>query len=158
MANLANQTPVSGQNTVFRIASVSKVFISIAVLQQVEKGVLDLDTDVNQYLKLFKVAQTFSKPTTLRHLLTHTAGFEEKFYSDLSLSAKSQQPLGEHLATALPLRVFPVSLKRAYSNYGSALAGYIVEQISGQDFADYMVEKVLAPAGMTRSGYRLGLC
>ena len=77
MANLANQTPVSGQNTVFRIASVSKVFISIAVLQQVEKGALDLDTDVNQYLEFFKVPQTFSEPITLRHLLTHTAGFEE---------------------------------------------------------------------------------
>ncbi len=154
-ASLAKQVPVSAQETIFRIASVSKVFVAVAVLQQVEQGRLDLDADINQYLKFFQVPETFEQAITLRHLLTHTAGFEDKLYADLTLEEQHLQTLGEHLATALPVRVAPVGTKIAYSNYGSALAGFIVEQVTGVDFADYVQKYVLQPVGMSNSGYRL---
>jgi len=155
MASLAKQIPVSAQETVFRIASVSKVFVAVAVLQQVEQGRLDLDTDINQYLQLFQVPDTFEQAITLRHLLTHTAGFEDKLYADLTLEEHRLQSLGEHLATALPVRVAPVGTTIAYSNYGSALAGFIVEQVTGLDFADYVQKYILQPVGMSNSSYRL---
>lgn len=155
MANLAAQTAVSTDETVFRIASVSKVFVAVAVLQQVEQGHLNLDTDINQYLTLFQVPATFKQAITLRHLLTHTAGFEDQYYADLTLDQAKLQALGAHLATTLPQRVSPVGQRIAYSNYGSALAAFIVEQVSGLDFADYMQQYILQPIGMHHSGYRL---
>jgi len=155
LANLKTKTPVTGDKTVFRIASVSKVFVAVAVLQQVELGRLNLDTDINQYLKTFKVPATFFGPITLRHLLTHTAGFEDKLHADLTLDKAHLQSLGTHLATNLPTRIAPAGQRISYSNYGSALAGFIVEQVSGLDFADYTKKYVLQPIGMHHSGYRL---
>jgi len=77
-ANLDTGKPVHADETLFRIASISKLFTWIAVMQQVEEGKIDIDTDVNQYLKKFKIPDTFpGRPVTMRHLMTHTAGFDD---------------------------------------------------------------------------------
>ena len=75
-ADLEKQTPVDPATTIFRIGSVTKLFTWTAVMQLVEQGKLDLDADVNTYLD-FKIPSTFPEPITLKHLLSHTAGFEE---------------------------------------------------------------------------------
>ncbi|MGC9779599.1 MAG: serine hydrolase [Candidatus Heimdallarchaeota archaeon] len=75
--DLAPLFPVNPNRTLFRIGSVSKTFSAVAVLQLVEDNILDLDTDVNNYLTAFKIPETYSEPITLKHLLTHSAGFEE---------------------------------------------------------------------------------
>ena len=75
-ADVDRRAPVSGERTLFRVGSVSKLFTWTAVMQLVERGKLDLDTDVNRYLD-FTIPATYPQPITLRHVMTHTAGFEE---------------------------------------------------------------------------------
>jgi CubicO group peptidase (beta-lactamase class C family) len=78
-ADLAHQTPVDPTKTAFRAGSVSKLFTWTAVMQVAERGLLDLDTDVNRYLTDFQVPDTYPQPVTLAHLLTHTGGFEDRW-------------------------------------------------------------------------------
>jgi CubicO group peptidase (beta-lactamase class C family) len=75
--DISKQTPVDPYRTLFRPGSVSKLFTWVAVMQLVEQGQLDLDTDVNTYLESFSIKDTFDDPITLRHIMTHSAGFED---------------------------------------------------------------------------------
>src|SRR5262249_1727341 len=86
-ADLESRVPVDPQRTVFRVASVSKLFPATAVMQLVEHGRLDLDADVNHYLRRFQVPPAFGKPVTLFDLLTHTGGFDES-----NLARKAHRP------------------------------------------------------------------
>jgi CubicO group peptidase (beta-lactamase class C family) len=137
--------------TVLRVASVSKAFTATAVMQLVEQGKLDLDRDVNEYLD-FAIPAAFGQPVTVRHLLTHTAGFEEIAYKRYS----PPQTLREHVLR-VPDRIYPPGAIPAYSNYGLALAGYIVARVSGESIADYVDRHILAPLGMEHSSFRMTL-
>ena len=92
-ADVENQKPVDPYKTLFRIGSNSKLFVWTSVMQLVEQGKLDLDKDVNNYLKDFKIPATFEKPITLRDLMTHSAGFEDRliglFAKDTSRVSKA---------------------------------------------------------------------
>ncbi len=150
-ADAAKTTPVDGERTLFRPASISKLFTAIAVLQLVEQGKLDLDADANAYLD-FQIPPTAGKPITLRQLLTHRAGFEERL-RDLGKAAPPPIPLGELLRGAIPRRSLEPERWPAYSNYGLALAGYIVERTAGVPFADYVEQHVLEPLGMEHASF-----
>jgi CubicO group peptidase (beta-lactamase class C family) len=79
-ADVEADEPVSAEKTLFKVASVSKLFTATAVMQLAEEGKVDLDEDVNAYLDNVRVPDTYpGEPITMRHLLTHTAGFEERF-------------------------------------------------------------------------------
>jgi CubicO group peptidase (beta-lactamase class C family) len=149
-ADLAAQTPVVADQTLFYPGSAGKLFTWTAVMQLVEQGQLDLKTDVNQYLD-FQIPATFAEPITLEHLLTHTAGFEEQLEALQVASQKDVLPLGDFLRRSLPARVYAPGTTFAYSNYGTALAGYIVERISGEDFEQYLTDHILTPLGMTHT-------
>ena len=152
-ADLDGQVPVDPERTLFRVGSVSKLFTWTAVMQLLEQGELSLDTDINEYLD-FAIPATFSEPITLRHLMSHTPGFEFKGTNLYGLQAERMSPLGDWLAANLPARVFPPGEVAAYSNYGGALAGYIVERVSGLPYNDYVEQNILAPLGMARSTFR----
>jgi len=124
-------------------------------MQLVEQGKLDLDADVNTYLTTFKIPATYPEPITLAHLLTHTAGFEEHASNGATYvaSAAQLQPLGTSLASTLPARIYPAGSRIAYSNYGAALAGHLIEQASGMPFEKYMAEHVLRPLEMGNSTF-----
>ena len=140
--------PVVADETLFRIASTSKLFTSTAVMQLVEEGKLDLDEDVNAYLDDVEIPNTYpGRPVTLRHLLTHTAGFEESFTGSGASDAADVEPLGEYLSK-VPARVRPPGEVTAYSNYGMSLAGHVVEEASGMSFARYVEGNVTGPLGM----------
>src|SRR5262245_56680840 len=124
-ADVAAKRPVSVDATLFRIASISKLFAWTAVMQLVEQGKLDLDRDVNEYLD-FRIPATYPQPITLRHLMTHTAGFQEVMLYN-GLPPSQLPPLKEFLIARMPLRIFPPGETPAYSNYGCTLAGYIVQ-------------------------------
>ena len=145
-ASGGNPVAVDPQKSLFRVASVSKIPTSIAAMQLVEQGKVDLDADISAYLD-FEIERRFDEPLTLRHLLTHSAGFEERWkvapMTDLEASVKSDPPV----------QVFAPGTTPGYSNYGMALAGYIVQRVSGQPFETYVREHVLEPAGMTTSTY-----
>ncbi|MFD7311923.1 serine hydrolase domain-containing protein [Promicromonospora sp. NPDC059942] len=143
--------PVDAEQTLFRPGSVSKLFTATAVMQLVERGDLDLDTDVAEYLD-FDVPRRFDEPITLRNLLTHTAGFEERVGG---LIGFGDQPvvLRDALAEDPPEQVYAPGTVPAYSNYGNALAGYVVERVSGVPFEEYVQRNIFEPAGMTSSTF-----
>ena len=145
-ASGGNPVAVDPQKSLFRVASISKIPTSIAAMQLVEQGKVDLDADISAYLD-FEIERRFDEPLTLRHLLTHSAGFEE--YSTLTPGTD----LEVYVKNDPPAQVFKPGTTPGYSNYGMALAGYIVQRVSGQPFETYVREHVLEPAGMTSSTY-----
>lgn len=152
-ADVAKKTPVSPDGTLFRTGSTGKLFTWTAVMQLVEQGKLDLDHDVNDYLD-FKLPATFPQPITLRNLMTHTAGFEETIEDLFYPDAAHIRPLGEYLRTHTPARIFPPGTTPAYSNYGAALAGYIVQRASGEPYEAYIENHIFKPLGMAHSTFR----
>jgi CubicO group peptidase (beta-lactamase class C family) len=144
--------PVDADRTLFRLGSLDKVFVATAVMQLVEGGQLDLHADVNTYLTDFQVPATYPQPITLAHLLTHTAGFEDR--AELARTADDLLPPGEYLARHLPARVRPPGELAVYSNPGWTLAGYIVAQVAGIPFERYVEEHILRPLAMGRSTFR----
>ncbi|MBN2057780.1 MAG: beta-lactamase family protein [Candidatus Saganbacteria bacterium] len=153
-ADIDNKQPVDPEKTLFRPGSCSKLLTWTAVMQLVEEGKLDLDTDINNYLKKFKIPNTSPEPITLRHLITHTPGFED---SEILLFVKSYgelDPLEKYLIQQMPKRIWPAGLRPAYSNYGATLAGYIVQEVSGQPFDDYIKDHILDPLDMDVSTFK----
>jgi len=152
-ANLDNQIPVDPERTLFRIGSASKIFVATAVMQLYEQGELDLEVDVNTYLD-FQIPDTYPESITLKHLLSHTAGFESEGTDIGRTSADDLPPTEEWLRTHMRARVRPPGQAQAYSNYGMNLALYIVECVSGMPFEQYIEENILDPLGMEHTTAR----
>ena len=151
-ADLAKGTPVDPDSVLFRPGSISKLFTWTAVMQLVEQGKLDLDADVNKYLD-FKVPADGGKPITLRNVLTHTPGLEEQIRELIASDPKSITPLGKALKHWVPEQIHAPGTTPAYSNYATALAGYIVERVSGEPFDKYIERHIFAPLGMLNSSF-----
>lgn len=149
-ADIDAGTFVDPEQTVFLIGSVGKLFTWTSVMQLVEQGKLDLDADINTYLD-FRIPDTYPQPITLRDLLTHTAGFEDLYFEYLALDPAELMPERDWLMTHIPARVRPPGEAASYSNYGTQLAGYIVAQVSGQPYEQYVQEHILDPLGMAHS-------
>jgi CubicO group peptidase (beta-lactamase class C family) len=152
-SDVAERKPVDPERTLFRPGSVSKLFTWTAVMQLVEQGKLDLDADVNQYLD-FQIPPRDGQPITLRNIMTHTAGFEEQVKGLIGQEGEPAPVLAERMKSWVPTRIFPPGTTPAYSNYATALAGYIVELVSGMPFDDYVDRHIFAPLGMEHSTFR----
>jgi CubicO group peptidase (beta-lactamase class C family) len=142
---------VDPDETLFRVGSVAKVFVATSVLQLVERGEIDLDADVQRYLD-FPLPRTFDQAITMRHLLTHTAGFEERIRGIITLGEHTVN-LRDAVAVDPPEQVFDPGTVPAYSNYSYALAAHIVERVSGTQFDDYVDRNVLDRVGMASSSF-----
>lgn len=151
-ADLEKRTPVDPEKTLFRPGSVSKLFTWTAVMQQVEAGKLDLDTDVNRYLD-FKIPPRAGGPVTLRQIMTHTGGFEETAKGIVYFDRKFDLPLETYLKRWIPARIFAAGTTPAYSNWATALAAYIVERVSGEKFENYLDRHVFLPLNMRHSTF-----
>ena len=149
-ADLEKAIPVNPEKTIFEIGSVGKTFTWTAVMQLVEQGKLDLEADVNTYLD-FRIPDTFAQPVTIKHLLTHTTGFDERWAASATFDAGDLIPAREWLISHMASRVRPPGDGAAYSNYNAMLAGYIVAQVSGQPYEQYIQDHILAPLGMLHS-------
>ena len=152
-ADVNRRAPVDADRTLFRIGSTSKLFTWTAVMQLVEQGKLDLDADVNRYLD-FAIPATYPQPVTMRHIMTHTPGFEEDGRDLFTEDSAKMMPLGKWLATHIPGRVRPPGTFSSYSNYATALAGYVVQRVSQMPFDDYVEQRILAPLGMKQTTTR----
>ncbi len=145
--------PVTDQ---FQIASVTKMFTATAALQLVEQDKIDLNTDINTYLKTYQVENEFSSDLTLRHLLTNTGGFGENivgiYYNELF---DDIIPLDKTIKETMPQLVINPGEVIRYSNHGFALVGYLVENISGVQFNEYVENNIFDPLGMTNTSYYL---
>jgi CubicO group peptidase (beta-lactamase class C family) len=149
--------PVDPDRTLFRLASISKTFDWIAVMNKVEAGRMRLDGPVNDYLPadLAIPAAPGWRPVELRDLMSHTSGFEERPFYHLFLKTPAQiLPLAAELKLIRPNRVFPPGTTPAYSNYGAALAGEAVSHLEGASFQDLTEREIIAPLGLTHTTFR----
>lgn len=156
-ASFAPARRVDPHHTLFRLASISKTLTWTLVMQQVERGTLSLNAPVNGYLPrdLNIPAQRFKGRITLRHLMAHAAGFEEKeFGASRVKNPDTFQPLQSYLKRYRPDRVREPGQISNYSNYGASLMGPILTRTSAGDFETLAEDMLLRPAGMTNTTYR----
>ncbi|MCP1305686.1 serine hydrolase [Paenibacillus tyrfis] len=148
---------VDPDRTVFRIGSVSKAFTATAVMQLVEQGEIDLDRDVQTYMDGLRIDSRFQEPVTMKHLLTHTTGFDftEPKPGDISPDLDRYVPLKDYIAENMPTVVRKPGESYNYDNFASMLQGYIVQNVSGIPFHQYMDEQLFKPLGMKDSGFLL---
>ncbi len=149
-ADVDKRIPVDAEKTLFRIGSVSKLFTWTSVMQLVEQGKLDLNTDINSYLD-FNIPATYAEPITLTHVLTHTPGLEEDGRDLFTEDPKHITPMSTWLPAHMPRRVRPPGIYSSYSNWATATAGYIVERASGKTWDEYIEANIFAPLGMTQA-------
>lgn len=144
--------------TLFRIASISKLFTSTAIMQLRDKGKLRLDDPIKKYLSWFKIKNKYKNAPeiTIRHLLTHTSGLPREaafpYWTDHIF------PTREQIIEALPNQemIYAPETKIKYSNLGMALLGEIIESVSGEPYEKYVVKHILKPLGMNESKVHLG--
>ena len=153
-ANVEESKQVSPNTTMFRAASVSKLFVWTAVMQLVEQGLLELDKDINEYLTSFKIPNKFDTPITLSHLMSHSAGFEVITYKSFEVDEVDPLFFEEFMSKYIPKVVFCPGEISSYSNYGAALAAYVVSQVTNKSFEEYVEENIFTPLGMTHSTFR----
>lgn len=151
-ADLERKIPVDPEQTIFRIGSVGKTFTWTAVMQLVEQGKLNLDADVNTYLD-FRIPDTYPQPITLKHLMTHTSGFEDRLFGSAASDANDLVSVRDWLVSHMSARVRPPG-DAGYANYNAVLAGYIVARVSGEPYDQYIQEHILDPLGMVHSTAR----
>ena len=154
-SNVDKKTPVDPATSLFRIGSTSKLFTWTALMQLVEQGRVNLDVDVNTYLKTFQIPAKYGKPVTVRSLMTHSSGFEDGALGYLiSHDSNSVQPIEATLKKHMPARVRPTDELSSYSNYGAALAGLIVQNVSGVPFNEYIKHNILDPLDMHHATFQ----
>lgn len=148
VADYDTRAPISVETSLLRQASTAKLLTWLLVMQLVREGLLDLDTDINRYLD-FTIPEGFGAPITMRHLMTHSAGFADRM--PMVSYETRDEPFAVRIRENVPVRVYPPGSTVAYSNYGAALAGYVVERLRGKPFERVVEERIFAPLGMQHS-------
>lgn len=146
--NLAVDPNTSG----FRIGSVAKTFVAIAALIAEEDGKIDLNADITNYLE--EDFPKFKYPVTMNQLLTHTAGFEDLMTGIAIKDKENIKPLSDTLRKYKPEQIVKPGEAISYSNYGIALAAYVIERATGIDFAEYCKENIFIPLEMDQTSFR----
>jgi len=152
VANLESGKSIDPLSSVIGIGSVSKLFVATAVMQLYESGKVDLQTDINDYLTTFQVADSYPEPVTLAQLLTHMAGFEDPPYHH-NPDPEQGQPLSKYLSEKIPDRTQPPGKTFLYSNLGYALAALVVQEVTATPFNQYVNQQIFEPLGMDQSTY-----
>ena len=151
-ADVATKRPMDPERVMTRIGSTSKLFTWTAVMQLVQQGKLDLHRNVDDYLD-FKVSPAGPRPITLLDLMNHRGGFEEGLKDLLSMDPHTFQSTETYLKGHPRPLLFAPGTVPAYSNYGAALAGYIVQRMSGEPFDRYIENHIFLPLGMQHSTF-----
>jgi CubicO group peptidase (beta-lactamase class C family) len=148
--DLASKAPVD-TNSVFRIASMTKSFTAMAILKLRDEGKLALDDPAERYvpeLETLRYPTSDSPRITIRHLMSHAEGFpEDNPWGDQQLAVTDAQ-MGEMMRRGIPFSTAPGTAYE-YSNYGFAILGRIVANVSGMPYRRYVEANVLRPLGMT---------
>lgn len=157
VARITPQRLATNADTLFQVASISKTPVYIAAMQLVEAGKIKLDDPANLHLPpVARIPdQGFKRPVLVRHLMTHSSGFEDSALGHLFVDKPERlMPMTSYAARFRVNRVMEAGLQTSYSNYALVLLGVIVEHVSGKPFPAYMEERVLRPLGMARATYR----
>jgi CubicO group peptidase (beta-lactamase class C family) len=149
VTNVDHPLPVTA-TTLFQIGSITKTFTGTLVMRLVEEGKLDLDTPVQHYVPEFRVVdEAASTQATLRHLLTHTGGWEGDLFLD---TGPADDALAKYVAAmAAQTQLAPIGSHFSYNNAGFALAGLVIERVTGQRFEAALQRYVLDPLGMEQT-------
>ncbi|MGG3885591.1 serine hydrolase [Brevibacillus panacihumi] len=156
-ADQEKKTAVDPMNTVFRIASVSKSFTAVAIMQLAEQGKIDLQADIRTYLENIDYQNPFTKPVTVEHLLTHTTGFDirdpkqEDLHGDFDKVTSMEDYVKQHMPDVLR----EPGSSYMYDNFAYLLLGLIVQNVSGEPYESYMEKHVFEPLGIHNSGFLL---
>lgn len=150
----SEDVPVRADETLFRAGSVSKVVTWTAAMQLVDHDRIDSDAPVNDYLTAVEIPQRYDDPITLKHLATHTPGFEVRGWGDSVQNPEYVRPLAESVSTDIPTRVRPPGELPQYTNYAAALTGQLISDVTGEPFGTYATENICNPLGMTNSTFR----
>ncbi|MGH6999078.1 MAG: serine hydrolase domain-containing protein, partial [Phenylobacterium sp.] len=140
--------------TLFRVGSITKTFTWLMALNAAEQGRMSLDAPINRYLPAGARIpdQDGMRQVSLRDLMVHQPGFEERLLKDLFFRDQARlRPLDEYLAAHRPDRIWAPGEVSAYSNYGAALAGAAVAHSGRARWEDLLEAEILRPAGMTRT-------
>ncbi|WP_256760458.1 serine hydrolase [Cohnella sp. WQ 127256] len=151
-ADKGNKLKADPDSTRYRVASISKLFTATAIMQLEEQGKVKLDEDINHYLP-FRIPNRKNHPITLANLLTHTAGFDETYRTYNWNWPPKNADLGDFQSIYKPPIIRDPGTVKSYSNYGMALAGYIVQTQSGVPFAQYIDDRILRPLEMDSSSF-----
>lgn len=146
VSDLASASPADSDRTVWPIASITKVATAVAAMQLVAEGRIRLDEDVNRRLERLQVPTQGYPPLTLRHLLSHTGGLDE--LPGRQFEGAEPPDMAEFLRSRI-VRYRAPGRSTAYSTYGIWIAGLLVEDVSGEAYAEHVRRRVFAPAGMT---------
>jgi CubicO group peptidase (beta-lactamase class C family) len=146
VADIASKAKVDPQRTVWPIASITKTVTALGALQLVADGRIKLDDDLNRYLKRLQVPAQGYAPLTLRHILSHTGALDE--IPGRRYDGKQAPDMAAFLKDKLVRYREPGKLT-AYSTYGIALAGVLIEDVSDQSYGDYLQQHIFTPAGMS---------
>ncbi len=142
-------------DTVIEWGSSSKLFVWVSVMQLAEQGKLDLNADIRTYLpKGFLTKLKYDDKITLIHLMNHTGGWQESIMGLFANGVDKIKTLEDSLKTLEPAQVYRPGETVAYSNFGAALAGYIVECVSGELFYEYVSKNIFAPIGMEHTAIK----
>jgi CubicO group peptidase (beta-lactamase class C family) len=152
-ANIENAIPVDPGKTVFRVASVSKIFTIAGVMQLGEAGLVDIGHDVNKYLNGFQVENDYEEPVRIKYLLTHTDGFETRDLGTFIQAPSDLPSLENVLKSDLNSPVQVPGSTITYGGYGTALAGYLISQVKNESFEEYIEKNIFQPLKMDSSTF-----
>ncbi|OPH49670.1 hypothetical protein BC351_36770 [Paenibacillus ferrarius] len=150
-ADAERQTPVDPDSTLFRLASLSKTFTATAVMQLAEQHQVDLDRDIGGYLNGLRIPNNTGAPLTLKHLMTHTSGFDQTEADTDEGDPQDVYPLEAFVKDNLPTVIRKPGEAFSYDNYAYDLLGYIVQNVSGKPFDTIVADHIFAPLGMNDS-------
>lgn len=152
-ANVEKKIPVVADKTLFRVASLSKLVTATAAMQLYEQGRLELDAPVNKYLTNFQLKNPYPEPARVAQLMTHTDGTTIRRLGLAAPTAAKMEPLGDYLADHMPPIIWHPGELYSYSSHSTALLGYLVEQVSGIPFVQYIDKNIFQPLEMRRSTF-----
>lgn len=156
--DLENEQKVDPEDTVFEFGSISKLFVYTTIMRLWEQGKIDLASDIRQYLPDgFLKKLRFDRPITMLDIMNHTTGFEDYLFDVILPSTVDGLTMEEALRDRQPAQVYEPGRVSSYSNYAVALAAFIAERQTGQQFSDYLMETIFRPLGMDSTTAAPGL-
>lgn len=149
--DMENNIPAD-ENSVYEWGSISKTLIWVSAMQLWERGEIDLERDVREYLPDgFFRNLSYDEPITMLNLMNHTAGWQETTRPIWETDEAAILPLGDALQAVEPAQIFRPGEVAAYSNYGAAVAAYVIECITKTDYCEYVHKNIFEPLGMERT-------
>jgi len=150
-----NGNDIEPDKHLFRIASITKTMTGLGIMKLVNEGIVELDTDVNQYFTRFQIPDTFEQPITVRNLLQHNSGISDEFVGLSFTDIAERRSMGDFLEEHVPQRFFPPGKYGSYTNRAFMLLGHIIEEVSGKPYENWMEENVFQPLGMINTSFTL---